>query len=125
MPKGWTRPILTSDNKTLKPWRQDVSQYAREMMCTRLPSESAIAVKINFFFLRPKSTKKTVQHKLTKPDVDKCARSILDSLTGVCFKDDSQVVVLSASKTFCECDERAEIEVIELDVQSVQEEKPW
>lgn len=114
MPKGWTRPILTSDNKTLKPWRQDVSAHAREAMEGSLPSESAIGVKINFFFLRPKSTKKSVVHKLTKPDVDKCARSILDSLTGICFMDDSQVVVLAAAKAFCEADERAEIEVQEL-----------
>lgn len=65
-------------------------------------SIEAVAVTCNFFFIRPKSIKKNVTHKTTKPDIDKCARSILDSLTGVCFRDDSQVVSLLATKDFCD-----------------------
>ena len=32
IPKGWKRAIITSDNRSLKPWRQDVSAMASEAM---------------------------------------------------------------------------------------------
>ena len=60
----------------------------------------AVRVTVAFWWSRPKSTKKTVIHKTTKPDLDKCLRSILDSLTGIAFKDDSQVVECHVFKSF-------------------------
>lgn len=47
-------------------------------------------VKDRFIDLRPTST----------PDVDKLARAVLDALTGVLYRDDSQVVELKASKCY-------------------------
>lgn len=49
-------------------------------------------------------------------DVDNVAKSILDGLCGVCFKDDEQVNVLFVSKEKVETekDERAEVEVMPL-----------
>ena len=116
MPKGWTRPVLTSDNKTLKPWRKEVAKAASAAMGAAQPSEKAIGVAITFRFVRPKSVKKSVEFKLTKPDVDKLARGILDSLTGVCFKDDSQVVKLLAVKGFSDSD-GADIRVFEMQME--------
>ena len=63
-PKGWTRPILTSDNKKTKPWRQEVAGAALEAMQ-------------RYGFEKPQSTKKSVVAKTTKPDLDKLARSLL------------------------------------------------
>ncbi len=100
IPKGWKRAIITSDNKTLKPWRQDVSQIAMEAMSGQVATESPVQVRIWFQFLRPKSVKNTVLHKTTKPDIDKLQRSILDSMTGIVFRDDSQVVHLEGFKQF-------------------------
>lgn len=48
------------------------------------------AVKDRFIDLRPTTT----------PDVDKLARAVLDALTGVLYRDDSQVVELHASKSY-------------------------
>jgi crossover junction endodeoxyribonuclease RusA len=113
IPKGWKRAIITTDNKNLKPWRQDVASEAMAAMSkagAKL-SEEAIHVEVAFFFLRPKSVNKSVIHKTTKPDIDKLERGILDGLTGICFRDDSQVVSCIASKGFCDSNERAEIEV--------------
>ena len=59
-----------------------------------------MSITVAFFFDRPKSTKKSVRHKVTKPDIDKLARSILDALTGIAFADDSQVTELHVSKGF-------------------------
>ena len=121
MPKGARFPVVTSDNKTLKPWRHDVALQAQVAMqdSSQVLCEGPIWITCRFFFLKPKSTSKAVQHKLTKPDLDKCVRSILDSLTGVCFRDDSQVVRIDAWKFFCTprgCggSEGVEVEVFEV-----------
>lgn len=108
VPKGWIRPIITTDNKTLKPWRQDVSSQALIAMSGNQPAIDAVHVSCKFYFLRPKSVK--LVHKITKPDIDKLMRAIFDSLTGICFKDDSQIVSCQATKHFGER-EYAEIEV--------------
>ena len=116
VPKGWTRAVVTSDNSKLKPWRQDVSAHAMEARAKagyEEPTLQAVSVVVTFFFDRPKSASKKVVHKTTKPDVDKLARGILDSLTGIVFKDDSQVIEISCRKHFG-CPERAEIWVGEV-----------
>ena len=103
-PKGWTRPILTSDNKKTKPWRQEVAGAALEAMqrygFEKLDRSVPVTLTLNFAFSKPKSTKRTVVAKTTKPDADKLARSILDSLTGIAFEDDSQVTELHVFKYF-------------------------
>lgn len=100
IPKGWNRAVITSDNKTLKPWRQDVSQVALQAMRGNPPAESPVRVSVIFRFARPKSVKASVAYKTTKPDVDKLLRSVLDSMTGIVFRDDSQVVMLVGQKEF-------------------------
>ena len=115
IPKGWNRAVITTDNKTLKPWRQDVSDTACIQMRDGAPSNEAIIVRVNFYFERPRSTSKKILSKITKPDVDKLARGILDSLTGIAFRDDAQVIALETYKHFG-LPERAEIEVCELSI---------
>ena len=110
IPKGWSRAIITSDNKKLKPWRQDAAQQALEAMDGVKPVKCAVVVYVTFHFARPKSLPKRVVHKTTKSDVDKLARGILDSLTGTVFEDDSQVIALMATKQFG-LPERAEVMV--------------
>jgi crossover junction endodeoxyribonuclease RusA len=75
------------------------------------PAEYAVHVSCKFYFMKPKSAKKSLLWKTTKPDLDKLLRGIFDGLTGVCFVDDSQIVSCEAGKYFCDSDERAEIEV--------------
>jgi Holliday junction resolvase RusA-like endonuclease len=70
----------------------------------------AVTVICNFYFDKPKSTKKSVRNKITKPDVDKLSRTVLDGLTGTVFKDDAQVVLLRSGKEFSDRP-RAEIQV--------------
>ncbi len=111
IPKGWNRPIITSDNSKLKPWRQDVSNQALVAMQGERPSVEAVHVNCKFYFLKPKSTKKSVLWKTTKPDLDKLLRGIFDGLTGICFVDDSQIVSCETTKSFCESNERVDVEV--------------
>ena len=111
IPKGWKRAIITADNKKTKPWRQEIAQTAQAEMgkLKMLEREIPVTVRCEFFFAKPKSTKKSVFAKTTKPDLDKLARSLLDALTGIVFEDDSQVTMLVVSKGFG--NPRAEISV--------------
>lgn len=105
-PKGWKRPILTTTNKELKPWRQEVAACAERAMRDLVlpgcfPVTVAVRVEAHFYFTRPKSTPKKDRenrHKLTKPDLDKLARALLDSMTGTVYCDDAQVSQLWVSK---------------------------
>jgi|SRR6266850_3262278 len=101
MPKGWTRPVLTADNKKTKPWRQLVAVACQRELRGDLPAGNGVPmrVELEFYFDRPQSVKKWAD-KTTKPDIDKLARSILDALTGVAFEDDSQVTELRCVKAF-------------------------
>ncbi len=111
MPKGWTRPILTSDNPKLKLWRATVNIHAQSAMrcqCQDLAEKDVpVKIRVMFWFRRPKSVKASMS-KTSKPDVDKLVRSVLDSLTGVVYTDDSQVVHVEAFKGY-DGKERVEI----------------
>lgn len=104
IPKGWTRPIITNTNKKTKPWRQEISQTAIcEMQTYGFPplmNGEAVQVDTDFYFEKPKSKSKKCIHKVTKPDGDKCVRAVWDALTGIAFKDDSQIVRWSGTKRY-------------------------
>ena len=94
------RAVITSANKNLKPWRQQVSWTAAAEMTGKNTMEGPVDVSAIFTFVKPKSTPKKVVDKTTKPDLDKLLRAVLDSLTGHCFRDDAQVVSIGCSKRF-------------------------
>ena len=100
MPKGARFPVITSANAKLKPWRQEVAAMASLAVIGKPVLSGPIIVKADFIFLKPKSTKNSVVYKTTKPDLDKLIRGLLDSLTGIVFCDDSQVVRVSAFKAY-------------------------
>jgi crossover junction endodeoxyribonuclease RusA len=104
MPKRGKFPIVTADNAKTKPWRQEIAGVAQNTLQSNREvswgAEFPLRVAIDFFFDRPKSLKKSIMDKVTKPDLDKLARSVLDALTGICFHDDSQVIDLHVTKNF-------------------------
>lgn len=105
MPKGWRRPVLTSDNPELKKWRKQVTKAAKAAMdqtpgARIIPKSEGVRVEAHFYFTPPKKNK--AKSKTTKPDLDKLCRGLLDSLTGLYFVDDSQVTELLVRKFFGE-----------------------
>ena len=74
------------------------------------PFEKALEVNIIAFFEIPKSTSKKKKQEMledkirptTKPDTDNIAKSILDSLNGIAYLDDKQVVDLRVRKQYAE-----------------------
>lgn len=93
------RPVITSTAKGLPQWRQLVALCAQEV--ARTVFEGPVCVELHFRLPRPKSAPKRKRTYATKrPDLDKLARSVLDSITHVLIRDDSQVVELRATKDY-------------------------
>lgn len=95
--KRGTKIVLVETAKGLKEWRATVAEYAAILEYDVL-DEEAITITLMFMLPAPKKTKR--RYPTTKPDIDKLSRAILDALTGVWYKDDSQVVKLEAEKVY-------------------------
>ena len=116
IPKGWKRPVLTSANPKLKSWRQLIAEGASQAMQAQPASErglllEGVRLSVAFYLPRPKSLPKRATANVKKPDIDKCVRSILDSLTRVVFRDDSQVVELFATKQYASLTDAPHVEI--------------
>lgn len=104
MVKG--RPIITSTNKKLKPYRQELTLAAMACMEERGEmkpfAEKHVPVRVDmvFYLERPPSIPKKREHLVVKPDADKLIRATTDSLTGILYADDAQIVGLSALKKY-------------------------
>jgi crossover junction endodeoxyribonuclease RusA len=109
-PQGSKRHVgggrMVESSPRLKPWREAVRQ---EALATGEPSTGQpVYVHLLFRFRRPKGhyTAKgelrpsAPKSHVTRPDIDKLARSTLDGITGVLINDDSQVAFLVASKEY-------------------------
>lgn len=84
------------------------SDYARQFEW--LPYENQVKAEIDVLVAVPKSDSKAkkkakiegVIRPTVKPDCDNLAKSILDSLNGLAYQDDKQVVELSIKKYYAE-----------------------
>lgn len=115
MPKGAKHPVLTSDNAKLKPWRQQVSATVWAEMTNKklrcLDRSVAVRLSVIFYFAKPKSTKKSVIEKTTKPDLSKLIRAVEDGLIGIVYQDDSQIVEYGRCSKQFGIPERTEVSV--------------
>ena len=99
VPKGWTRPIITSATKGLKAWEAKIAAAAGTQANGVLLTEPLI-VAIDFYLPRPKSLKTGSLPHTKRPDLDKLIRGATDALTGIIWKDDAQAVTITASKFY-------------------------
>jgi crossover junction endodeoxyribonuclease RusA len=105
IPKGWTRPVLTDTNKSLKSWQVLVSEAASAAL-HRMPAADrtllldGVRLTIAFHFPRPVSLPKRTTVHTKKPDLDKVVRGIGDALSRIVFRDDSQIIDLIAMKRY-------------------------
>lgn len=93
LPKGSTKAFVvagkartTSATKGLKEWENRVALFCP---AGRPYFHGAVSIRVHFNLTRPKSVK-AIDH-VTKPDLDKLARAVGDALTGICYRDDSQI----------------------------------
>lgn len=93
------RAVITSDNPRVRAWAELVAEAARTVAGEGLLL-GALALEITFYLPRPPSLPRRVVHHLKKPDLDKLIRATNDALTGVLYRDDSQLVEIRASKRY-------------------------
>lgn len=92
--------VGTYDPAKSKDWKSEVKWQAIERGAKI--QDGPLSLSLRFILLRPKSLPKKVQHHVKKPDLDNLVKGVKDGLKGICFKDDSQVVILVASKHYGE-----------------------
>lgn len=105
------RAIVTQTNRDKqKPWASIIGLTAKGLYPA--PVSGPIRLHLQFVMPRPKSHLKTAKnaqnqvkdsaprYHVSKPDIDKLARCLLDALTYIVYEDDSQVVELTANKTY-------------------------
>lgn len=124
-PKGSSRAMIVGgravnvpsgsnvNRQKLRSWAGEVSVAAQAAVGAADPLLGPLMVAALFRYSRPRghfgSGKNANRVKdsaplwhIVKPDVDKIARSTLDALTGIVFRDDSQVAVLLVAKYYTE-----------------------
>lgn len=104
---------LTHAGKYSKAWMDSVKWFAMKQYGERMPLLICpLTLKLTFFRQRPTGHYGTgrnagllkdssPEYPITRPDLDKLNRAIGDALTGIVFKDDSQIVKLESSKLYC------------------------
>lgn len=105
--KGMEYPIVTESNRSVASWQQLVRAGASQAIgrlpeAERLLLASGVRLTIAFYLPRPKKFSKrgAFVHHLTKPDVDRLCRAILDALTSVAYTDDKQVTEMITGKYY-------------------------
>lgn len=97
--------------KPLGSWREAIATEARREFGDEPASRTGVRITIELAWPRPlahfRGGKATNQlradaptFKTSAPDADKCARAVLDALSGIAYVDDSQVASLMVLKTY-------------------------
>ena len=108
------KPIVAKDSAKTYSWERAVADAAQNAMTdvsypsTADPWPLAVKVSLVFWMPRPKAhfrkngkLRDDAPRLVAKaPDIDKLCRAALDPMIGICFRDDSQVVSLQASKWY-------------------------
>lgn len=112
MHKG--RPVITSANPKLRPWRARLDASFSARVGDRTPMIGPVSVTMTFRMPRPKwhtganglTPSATGAAPDTRPDVDKLARAVNDALTtaGVLY-DDAQITRIIAAKRYADLHE--------------------
>lgn len=116
-----------------KDWRTTIQAAAMDAYVGPL-LEGPLEVEMTFFRVRPKShfgtgrnagvvKASSPEHPITKPDVTKLVRAAEDALTGVLWRDDSQIVSAHTHKRYGDS-AKLEILVRTIDREAVGEQVP-
>lgn len=97
---------LIEQSKAVAPWRTSVSWHVAQAH-TGAPLDGALRVVLDFVMPRPSSTPKTrTPAAVKRPDLDKLTRAMFDAMSGIVWRDDSQVVDVTARKRIASVDEQ-------------------
>lgn len=94
------KPVITSDNGNLKPWRADVAATVRSVVGPTIAYPTGPAA-LRMMFLMPRRAaepKRVTPPHTRKPDLDKLVRAVCDAITGIVVTDDAQFARIDAEK---------------------------
>ncbi len=112
------KAAVVDANSNAASWMQEVRSAARDAMLAACEEdrfypliEGPLSVTVTFYRARPAGHYGTGRNAsslkasapllpVTKPDVDKLSRAVLDALTGVVYRDDAQIVDKDVHKRF-------------------------
>ncbi len=126
-PQGSKRHVgggrMIESCKALKPWRDLIIADARKQNITAV-IDTPVGVSLVFCFPRPKHhfgkhgklLGRAPTHKITRPDLDKLTRGVLDSLVYAgMIADDSLVYSINAHKRYCVGEEQPGVLITVMD----------
>lgn len=111
-PVPQSRPRFTANGHCYYPkkvcdWKETVSWQARQVMGNAQPMKGELLVVLKFYKKISPASKKF-------GDADNLAKAVLDSLNGICYFDDSQIVSLYVEKFRDDENFRCEIFIVPL-----------
>ena len=95
----------------IKAWNESVKLQSKRY-APGSPNLNPIEFHVIFYLKRPKYAKKRL-YPSVKPDIDNLTKGILDPLEGLFYKNDSQIVVLEASKKYSASEPHVEVTIME------------
>jgi len=96
------RGRLVESSKYLPKWRSAISEAATQAQAeSDWFSDQPLEMSVIFFLPRPSSISRAKRElPVVPPDLDKLARAIGDSCTGILYNDDAQIVSLQLTKVY-------------------------
>jgi crossover junction endodeoxyribonuclease RusA len=96
--RAFNNRVVHNKTPELMAWRKAIAVAAQVAGCQ--PIDSPIKIIMHFILKRPKSTKR--KYPTVPLDLDKMVRAVGDSLTGVAYIDDAQIIEINATKSYGE-----------------------
>lgn len=92
------RGIMVESSKHLPAWRKVVAVAARAAH-TGTPYDGPVTITAEFIMPRPKGWgQKRQDPMIQRPDLDKLIRAVMDGISGIVIRDDSQAVRMVLAK---------------------------
>ncbi len=114
VPVAKARPRVTKSGRAYTPQKtrsyEDLVKWSYIQNYGTVTLERPLAVEIVFYMPMPKSATNPQKSKMLRgeikpvkrPDIDNLAKTVLDGLNGVAYKDDNQIIELKLQKRYGE-----------------------
>jgi Holliday junction resolvase RusA-like endonuclease len=86
------------DPKKSRDWKELVAMEAKRRGCYQL--DGPLRMILVFRLRKPKSAPRSRKYPIVKPDTSNFIKGIEDALNGICYHDDSQIIILEAQKVY-------------------------
>ena len=99
-PRFDSRSKQTFNPKRYREFKDELATYARLAMRGQEPFTGEVKLSVDVYRPKPKPRKGKPEQVSFIGDVDNYVKAVMDSLIGICYLDDRQVVQISGAKIF-------------------------